>query len=110
MGYTIVPTAGQLQVPGSQQSYARIACQVSANARVTELFTATGSPSAWLPDLGFICWRYVSGGVQRYGRRVPIELTAQILVSDQPQFEFDTLLVVPRPGVTITASLRRVAI
>lgn len=110
MGFVVIPTSGQLQVPNSLQSFARIIVTPQANSSVTTIFTADGEPEAGIPDFGFIAWRYVFQGVNRYGRRVPVGLRQQFLMSDQPQLEFDRLLVVPRPGVDMNVSLRRTQI
>lgn len=106
----VVPTDGQLQIPGSFQSYARIICSVAEPTDVTEVLTDVGEPIQAIPEFGWIAWRYTSGGVRRYGNIVPVRLSEQLLASDQPQFEFDQLLVIPRLGVTMNVSLRRVAI
>ena len=97
-------------MPGSQQSYVRIVCSLETSTEVTEVLTNAGEPQLGVPNYGFIAWRYATGGVRRYGSPVTIRLAEQILASDQPQFEFDRLLIVPRRGVIINASLRRIQI
>lgn len=106
----IAPTTGQLQIPGEQQSVARIICSVGSPTSITQSLTVPGQPGLATPDYGFIAWRYVFGGVARYGIPISVRLSEMLIASDQPQFEFDQLLVVPRLGVTMNVSLRRTAI
>ena len=106
----VTPTSGQLQIPGAFQSVARIICSVSGATNITVSFTEENEPQSAFPYFGWIAWRYDSGGVQRYGHPQAIELQQMLIVSDQPQLEFDQLLVVPRLGVNINASLRRIQI
>ena len=106
----VVPTSGQLQVPGQLQSYARILLTIGANATVTRNFTDVGEPEMITPDAGYIAWRYDESGVRRYGQRLPIQFTEQFIFTDYPQLEIDQLLVVLRFGVTASVSIRRRAI
>ena len=108
--YIVVPTSGQLQIPGAFQSYARVIVSVTGRSSVSEVFAGDGNPSLGVPDFGLVAWRYDHQGVQRYGKPVLIRFTECLLVSDQPQFESDRVLVVPRPGVDLNVSLRRIAI
>lgn len=106
----IIPTSGQLQVPGSLQSYARIILTLAPNAAVTRSLTVPGEPEWITPDAGFIAWRYSEAGVQRYGQPLKINLTEQFIFTDYPQLEIDQLLVVLRFGVTGSISIRRKSI
>ena len=103
----IVPTSGQLQVPGVNQSYARIFLTIGANATVSRNATSPGEPEMITPDAGYIAWRYNESGVARYGGKLPIQFTEQFIFTDYPQFEIDQLLVVLRFGVTGSISIRR---
>jgi len=106
----IIPTSGQLQIPGSLQSYARIILTLSANAAVTRNFTAQGEPEWITPDAGVIFWKYIESGVSRYGQPLPITMTEQFIFTDYPQLEIEQLLVVLRFGVSGSISIRRKAI
>jgi len=103
----VVPTSGQLQVPGSRQSFARIILTVADNAAVTETFTSAGEPPGYFPDAGYIAWRYVFQGARRYGRRLPIQFKEQFIPTDIAEMEIDQLLVVLKSGVTASVSIRR---
>lgn len=104
----VVPTSGQLQVPGAWRSYARVIASVTQPTEVTEVFTGDDTPDLGIPDFGFIAWRYVHQGVRRYGQPVLIRLKEHLLLSDQANFEFDQVMVVPRRGVNLNVSLRRI--
>lgn len=106
----IVPTSGQLQVPGSLQSYARIILTLAPNASVTRNFTEPGEPDWLTPNAGVIMWRYVESGVARYGQPLPITMAEQFIFTDYPQLEIDQLLAVLKFGVTASISIRRKAI
>lgn len=106
----VVPTSGQLQVPGEFQSYARVFLTIDANATVTRNFTADGEPEMITPDAGYIAWRYDESGVRRYGQRLPIQFAEQFIFTDYPQLAIDQLLVVLRFGVAASVSIRRKAI
>lgn len=106
----IIPTTGQLQVPGSFQSYARVILSLAPNAAVTRNLTMVGEPERITPDAGFMVWRYVESGVRRYGQPLPVTMVEQFIFTDYPQLEIDQLLVVLRFGVTGSISIRRKAI
>jgi hypothetical protein len=106
----IIPTSGQLQIPGSFQSYARISLTLAPNAAVTRNLTDPGEPERITPDAGVIIWRYTESGVQRYGQPLPITMTEQFIFTDYPQLAIDQLLVVLRFGVTGPISIRRKSI
>lgn len=109
-GFIVVPSSGQLQIPGSFQSVSRIIISVGVQTEITEQLTAPGEPPVAVPDYGFIAWRYDAAGVQRYGQPVTVRLKESLIMSDQPQLPFDQLLVVPRFGVSMNVSLRRISI
>lgn len=106
----IIPTSGQLQVPGSLQSYARVLLTLAPNASVTRNFTEPGEPEWLTPDAGVIFWRYSESGVKRYGAPLKITMTEQFIFTDIPQLEIDQLMVVLRFGVSGSISIRRKAI
>lgn len=106
----VVPTSGQLQIPGSFQSYARVIVTLAGNAAVTRNLTVLGEPERLTPDAGYLAWRYTESGVQRYGQPLPITIAEQFIFTDYPQLEIDQLMVVLRFGVTASVSIRRKAI
>ena len=106
----IIPTSGQLQIPGTFQSYARIILTLAPNAAVTRNFTAAGEPERITPDAGVLIWRYAEAGVTRYGQPIPITMAEQFIFTDYPQLEIDQLLAVLRFGVSGSISIRRKAI
>ena len=107
MGSIITPSSGQLQVPGSFRSYARIIVSSSSLQFVGQEFTVDGGPIAILPDAGFISWKYINQGVSRWGAKLPIELSQQFIQTDIENMEIESLLVVLRRGVTASVSIRR---
>lgn len=105
----IIPTSGQLQVPGSQQSYARVLIQTDSLSFVGQRLTFPGGPIEVLPEAGHIRWLYLHQGVQRYGKALPIEITQQFIPTDIKDLEIVSLLVVLALGVTASVSIRRFA-
>lgn len=106
----IVPTSGQLQVPGSLQSFARVKLTIGANTTVTRNFTAAGEPEMLTPDAGYVAWKYLFQGVRRYGQRLPIHFEEQYIFTDIPNLEIEHLLVVLRFDLTASISIRRTAV
>lgn len=107
MGFLVVPTSGQLQVPGSKQSFARVLLDKSSLGFVTRNFTATGEPDSITPSAGYIAWKYSFQGASRYGMRMPIQFVEQFIPTDIPGLQIEALLVVLRSGVSASVSIRR---
>jgi len=110
MGYFVTPTSGQRQVPGTSQSLARILLNRSSLDFVTTEFTADGGPISVSPDAGYICWRYLFQNVERYGSKLPIQLSDQYIMTDIASLPITDLLVVLRSGVSASISIRRVSL
>lgn len=103
----IVPSSGQLQIPGAFQSFARVLLDPSSLGFVQTESTGQGGPARIVPDAGYLTWLYNFQGVNRYGARLPIELDAQYIPTDIPGLEIVHLLAVLRLGVTASISIRR---
>lgn len=103
----ITPTSGQLQIPGSFQSFARVLVDKNSLNFVTQTATVPGGPIRIEPDAGYLAWKYVFQGVRRYGKLLPITLSEMYIPTDIAGLEIVELMAVLRLGVTASVSIRR---